>query len=138
MFPLRAFQGLREEHGPGWPLVVKQGAFMAVSDDFSDFVRSNCGASDSGTASSYKAALDKLKIIFTANKPEWVPEADLWKIDDPKLLNLIYEKVLEEQTKFIKGEDSIFEPYRGRGDSYFRKRWCSAALRCYALFRAGE
>lgn len=98
----------------------------------------NCGAPDGGTASSYRRALELLSRAFQANLPAFAPAADVWTLTDPATIMRLYEDVKTEQDKFKAGTGGIFAPYAGRGDSYYRKGWCSAALRFFAQFRAAE
>lgn len=110
---------------------------MNTVDRYFEYVRSHCGSPDGGTASSYKTALDKLTSVFMANKPEWAPVADVWSMKDPRVIMELYEHVKDEQ-KLFKGNKGIFLPYSGHGESYYKKGWCSAALRFFAQFRTSE
>jgi len=110
---------------------------MAVSDSYFAFVREHCGSPDGGTAGSYRTALNKLNTVFGAHKPMWAPAADVWTMTDPAVIMTLYEKVKVEQGKFRNGH-GIFHPYAGAGDSYYKKGWCSAALKFFAQFRAAE
>lgn len=109
---------------------------MGIKDDFFVYVQNHCGNPDSGTASSYRTALDKLNTVFSAEKPSWCPVNDIWQLNDVSGIMDLYERVKVEQDNFKKDLNGIFLPYKGRGDSYFRKGWCSAALRFFAQFCA--
>lgn len=111
---------------------------MTTAETYLAFVREHCGDPDGGTPSSYTKAIEKLCTVFAADKPTWAPVADVWLMTDPKAIMDLYEEVKKEQDRFIKYHNGIFLPYRGRGDSYYRKRWCSAALKVFAQFRAAE
>lgn len=111
---------------------------MATPDAFERFVRDNCGDPNSGTASSYRKAIDRLTGVFLAAKPSWSPVADVWTMSNPKMIMDLYEHIKAEQDKFIRSQSGIFAPYKGRGDSYYRKRWCSAALKFFAQYCASE
>lgn len=108
---------------------------MTLKESYFAFVRENCGAPDGGTASSYRTAMDKMTMVFTANKPDWSPVVDVWTLTNPADIMALYEHVKNEQGRFRSGS-GIFIPYAGRGDSYYKKGWCSAALRYFAQFRA--
>lgn len=113
---------------------VKPG--LQIEKDFELFVMENCGAPDGGTASSYRRAMELLKKVFSAKLPVFAPMADVWAMSDPSVIMKLYEDIKKEQEKFKSGHEGIFGPYAGRGDSYYRKGWCSAALRFFAQFRA--
>lgn len=110
---------------------------MAIQQSYFEFVREHCGSPDGGTAGSYRTALNKLKFVFTQNKPKWAPVADVWSMTDPAAIMALYKKVKNEQGRFRKGE-GLFQPYAGHGDSYYKKGWCSAALKFFAQYRAAE
>ena len=116
--------------------VAKSGS--QIGKDFELFVMENCGAPDGGTANSYRRALELLKKVFSNKLPAFVPVADVWTMTDPAAIMKLYEDIKKEQEKFKDGQRGIFGPYAGRGDSYYRKGWCSAALRFFAQFRAAE
>lgn len=102
---------------------------------FMSFVREHCGDPNSGTATSYGKAIDNLCEIFSNQTPNWVNEIDVWKMSDSTEVMKLYEQVKNEQSLFRKGSKlSIFAPYAGRGDSYYRKGWCSAALKFFAAY----
>lgn len=106
-----------------------------VKQMFFSFVREHCGNPDSGTSTSYCTAIDKLCAIFSNESPIWVKESNVWEIHDSSEIMNLYEKVKEEQNIFKKDRSiSIFAPYAGRGDSYYRKGWCSAALKFFAAY----
>lgn len=109
-----------------------------IETNFERFVMENCGAPDGGTASSYRRAIELLKKVFGYNLPPFAPVADVWTMTDPKVIMQLYKDVKTEQDKFKSGHGGVFAPYAGRGDSYYRKGWCSAALRFFAQFRAAE
>jgi len=109
----------------------------SVADTYFSFVREHCGSPEGGTAGSYRTALNKLGEVFAANKPDWAPVADVWSITDPAVIMALYEHVKEEQGRFRNGS-GIFLPYQGAGDSYYKKGWCSAALKFFAQYRAAE
>lgn len=111
---------------------------MTVAKSFYAYVREHCGDPDGGTASSYKKAIEKLCVVFSNDKPQWAPVANVWEMTDPEAIMSLYEHIKKAQEQFIKYRNGIFGPYAGRGDSYYRKRWCSAALKFFAEFRAVE
>ena len=106
-----------------------------ISDLYFDFVRHHCDAPAGGTAGSYRTAINKLVQIFTVNKPDWLSVSNIWEIEDPLDIEAIANKIIVEQKKFKKYGTGIFAPYKGAGDSYFRKYWCISALRYFARFR---
>lgn len=105
---------------------------------FFRFVKDNCGAPDSGTAESYRTAIEKLCMIFAVRKPAWVPTSNVWEMTDPGAIRLLRENVKKEQARFKKSSSGIFSPYKGKGDSYFRKYWCVSALGFFAKFRESQ
>ena len=109
-----------------------------VEKDFERFVMENCGAPDGGTASSYRRAMELLKDVFALQRPAFAATADVWSITDPAEIMRLYAAVKKEQDKFKAGRGGVFGPYVGRGDSYYRKGWCSAALKFFAQFRAAN
>ena len=111
---------------------------MSVKEDFFVYVQNNCGNPESGTATSYRTALNKLTTVFSSVKPKWCSIDDVWKLNKVSEIMALYKKVKEEQDKFKKGLPSVFNSHKGLGDSYYRKGWCSAALRFFAQFRAAE
>lgn len=111
---------------------------MNEKDLFFRFVKENCGAPDSGTAESYRTAIEKLCMVFASKNPAWVATPDVWKMTDPKEIQLLRENVKKEQVKFKKSSSGIFSPYKGKGDSYFRKYWCVSALSFFAKFREAQ
>ena len=111
---------------------------LKVEKDFEQFVVENCGTPDSGTANSYRRAMELLKGVFSNKLPPFAHTADVWMMTDPSAIMKLYENIKTEQDKFKAGKGSIFGPYAGHGDSYYRKGWCSAALRFFAQFRAAQ
>ena len=111
---------------------------MNDKEAFFKFVRDNCGAPDSGTASSYRTAIEKLCMVFTASKPTWAPMSNVWAMKDPHEIQLLRDNVKKEQTKFRRSSSGIFASYKGEGDSYFRKYWCVSALAFLAKFREAQ
>lgn len=109
-----------------------------TADSYFDFVREHCGDPEGGTPSSYTKAIEKLCMVFGHDKPAWAPVSDVWQMTDPKAIMSLYEQVKKAQDQYIKFQTGIFLPYQGRGDSYYRKRWCSAALKWLAQYRAAE
>lgn len=109
-----------------------------TAEAYCAYVREHCGDPDGGTPSSYTKAIEKLCMVFGRDKPRWAPVADVWQMTDPAEIMALYERVKKAQDQFIKNQNGIFLPYQGRGDSYYRKRWCSAALKFFAQYRAAE
>lgn len=110
----------------------------SVEESFERFVHETCGSPDGGTASSYRRAMELLTKVFAKNRPDFSRVDDVWTLTDPEEIMRMYESVKHEQDKFKVSRSGIFGPYAGRGDSYYRKGWCSAALRYFAQFRASE
>lgn len=107
---------------------------MTLQESYVEFVRHHCSDPDGGSPSSCKVALDKLSAALGRSRPAWAPDVDVWSLKSPQRIEELYKHVLKEQNRFIANESNIFEPYRGPGDSYFRKRWCSAALRYWSEY----
>lgn len=116
--------------------VYSQGS--ATEKAFERFVLENCGNPNGGTASSYRTAMAKLKMVFERSLPSFARTADVWSITDPAELMRLYTDVKQEQDRFKNNQTGIFAPFAGKGDSYYRKGWCSAALKFFAQFRATE
>ena len=118
--------------------LMEDGAKLTTAETYLAYEREHCGDPDGGTPSSYTKAIEKLCTVFAADKPTWAPVADVWQMTDPKSIMDLYDEVKKAQDQFIKYQSGIFLPYKGHGDSYYRKRWCSAALKFFAQFRAAE
>ena len=119
-------------------IITKENYSMDDRECFFKFVRENCGAPDSGTASSYKTAIEKLCVVFAVDKPAWAPTSNVWEMRSPYEILQLRNNVKKEQAKFKKSREGIFAPYKGEGDSYFRKYWCVSALAFLAKFREAQ
>lgn len=83
----------------------------------------------SGKASSYVRALDLLGPILAKNGSKLPTCSDVWTILSADKIAEIYEYVLEQQRL---GETGIFKGEKPA--SYWRSRYCSAALKSYKEF----
>lgn len=108
--------------------------------DFVRFVMENCGCPSGGTASSYEHALFVLNLALQKAKPSYAPEFNVWKISDVAEIKALYDHVLKEQRSFIKEGTGIFSVLTvdDAGPSFYKKRWCSAALRFLEKFRTAQ
>lgn len=106
--------------------------------DFEEYVRSHCGNPDAGTASSYCRAMEVMTKVFNEQNPAFSKVHNVWELTDPDEIMRLYERVKIEQDKFKAGHRGVFGSYAGRGDGYYRKGWCSAALKFFAQFRAAQ
>lgn len=108
--------------------------------DFIDFVVNNCGCPDGGTATSYEAALYVLNCALKEAKPDWINAVDVWRLESIDQLRDLYKKVLFEQRAYIKNSSGIFSAIKDKnlGCSYYKKRWCSAAVAYLIRFREAQ
>ncbi len=111
---------------------------MGDKENFFRFVKENCGAPDSGTADSYRTAIDKGCMVVFFHNFFWAPTSNIWVMSDPVAIDNLREYVRQEQKKFKDSSSGIFAPFKGKGDSYFRKYWCVSALKFYAKFREAQ
>ena len=102
---------------------------------FQQFVLSHSDAPSGGSPHSWRRALELLSEVFKVIKPSIVTTTEIWDITDPTLIMQIYDMVKLEQNKLSKN-DGIFVNFLYLGSSYFRRGWCSAALKLYAEFRS--
>lgn len=81
-----------------------------------------------GTVKSYITAIHIIDDMFTHDDVFALRGQSLTTIEDTALLHRIVKFVCEQQTKFIKGDDSIFRSISPGQVSYPGKRFCSAAI----------
>lgn len=106
-----------------------------IRDQFHTYLLEEVGSSGRGTISTYIRALDVLSIALSNSKSSYSHLADIWTIQSPSDLLKLQVFVLDEQRKFVRGQASIFSSIHSGGMSYFKNRWCSAAVRHLAAFR---
>lgn len=83
----------------------------------------------SGRAASYVRALDLLVPILAKSQSTFQDCSNLWNIDSVDKVQELYKYILEQQRL---GECGLFN--NEAPVSYWRDRYCSAALRCYKEF----
>ncbi len=83
----------------------------------------------SGRASSYVRALDLLGPILAKSESTFPDCSDVWAIQSVERVADLYEYVIEQQRL---GDDGIFK--KEVPVSYWRDRYCSAALKSYKEF----
>ena len=83
----------------------------------------------SGTRASYLKAIKILDEIFRIQNPLGISNQSLADIRDPYLIADIIDFVVDQEDKFRRGENSIFDYGSPTQTSYPRKRFCTAAIR---------
>ncbi len=106
-----------------------------VKDDFVRFLFEEAGSSGRGTVSTYLRAIDVLSDALRISH-EVVPfNPDVWSIASPKDLLVLQQYVIEQQKLYVERGAGIFANLKSVGRSYFKNRWCSAAVRQLAKYR---
>ncbi|MDA3833340.1 MAG: HNH endonuclease [Spirochaetales bacterium] len=101
---------------------------MNHKETFSSYIR-EASTEGSNRASSYIRAIDLLDSILTRKAAELLDAPSIWSLSSPTKIQQLYEFVLEQQRL---GEAGIFE--EETPVSYWRDRFCSAALKSYKEF----
>jgi len=101
---------------------------MNLRTVYSEYMRER-NVQGSGQASSYIRALDLLVPILAKPKSKFAHFPNLWEIQSSTQISALYEYVLEQQRL---GEDGLFKGEKPI--SYWRDRYCSAALKSYVQF----
>ena len=107
---------------------------MNIKEDFTSYLYEEAGSSGRGTVSTYIRALDILDEAIKLGK-EHIPAPSVWAIESPSDLIKLQKFVLDQQHEYAEGQSGIFATLKNVGQSYFKKRWCSAAVRQLAAFR---
>lgn len=95
---------------------------------FEDYVFAVYGKKN-GTASSYVTAIRIIDELFAANDVFSLNGASLTCIEDTELLKRIADFICEQQSLYIKGQQSFFSNVNLGQSSYPGKRFCSAAIK---------
>jgi len=106
----------------------KGNANPATRVDFQDYLLTE-NKTGSNRASSYIRAIDLLDSILSRKAAAALGAESIWTISSAEQVHRLYQRILEQQRL---GQDGIFageEPV-----SYWRDRFCSAALKCYKEF----
>ena len=106
-----------------------------IKDDFSRFLFEEAGSSGRGTVSTYIRAIDVLCEAMTISSDVIPFDRNVWTIVSPKELLALQHYVVEQQKKYVTNGDGIFANLKSVGRSYFKNRWCSAAVRQLATYR---
>ena len=93
---------------------------------------------ETGTASSYIAAIRILDRLFTIKDVFNLQGKSLTEIDDEFLLHRITDYVVSEEKKYKLGNDSIFKYGLDTQKSYPRGRFCSAAMKHLQRYQTFE
>lgn len=99
------------------------------TQSFFDYLTSTFSSPKSGTAHSYKTAIKILDDIFRQNDVFKLNNTPLSEIKDPLLISRIVDFVADEEEKFRKNQDSIFDLGKSTQKSYPAKRFCTGAIR---------
>ena len=99
------------------------------TQSFEDYLHATYSIRNSRAASSYLQAIRILDELFTAKGSFNLNGQSIADVRDPVLMEQIIEYVVEEENKFRRDEDSIFQSGRPTQRSYPKKRFCSAAIR---------
>lgn len=100
-----------------------------VPQSFNDYINSKYGARNSGTAASYIKAIKILDNLFLKKDMFNLDGFPLADIRDPHLIAPIIDYIVDEEDKFRRGEESLFDLGHANQTSYPRKRFCTAAIR---------
>lgn len=99
------------------------------TQSFYDYLTSTFSSPKSGTAHSYKTAIKILDEIFSQNDVFNLNNTSLCEIKDPFLISQIVDYVADEEEKFRRNVDSIFDLGKSTQKSYPAKRFCTGAIR---------
>lgn len=102
---------------------------------FEAYLFEECGSSGRGTVSTYCRALDVLSIALGNAGILDSSVSSVWDIESVERLMDLHKLALEEQKKYNESGSGIFSSLNSGGRSYFKNRWCSAALQKLAAFR---
>ena len=96
---------------------------------FYDYLTSTFCSPKSGTAHSYRTAIIILDDIFKQNDVFKLNNTPLCEIKDPSLIAQIVDFIADEEEKFRKNKNSIFDLGKPTQKSYPAKRFCTGAIR---------
>lgn len=102
--------------------------------NFDEYLKRTYGLK-TGTASSYKKAIDILDNIFKHYEAFDYAGNSIVNISDPGEVYNLYEFVKSEERKMKAGKDSIFKYGKATQQSYPIKGFCSAAVRSLFNYR---
>lgn len=88
-----------------------------------------------GTAKSYITAIHIIDEMFKHNDVFDLNGRSITFVDDAELLTRIAKFVLDQQSLYRKGEDSIFRNVNERQISYPGKGFCSAAVKQLLIYQ---
>ena len=107
-----------------------------IKDNFVQYLFNEVGSSGRGTVSTYIRAIDVLCEALRITTDITPFNHDVWAITSPKELLALQHYVVEQQKLYVTKGEGIFVNLRAVGQSYFKNRWCSAAIRQLAMYRA--
>jgi len=96
-----------------------------MKESFIEYLEAK-GPDNSGKPTSYARAMKVIEEVFFSKG--LLGLVDIWSFITLENIDPIYEVVLNEQAK----NDGIFQNYKP--SSYWKKRYCSAALKEFKLF----
>ncbi|MFG6425980.1 HNH endonuclease [Muribaculaceae bacterium Isolate-037 (Harlan)] len=96
---------------------------------FQDYLHSAYPSRNSRAAQSYIKAISILDELFRKRDVFDLNNQSLSEIRDPLLLSKIIDYIAEEEDKFRREEESIFDLGKSTQTSYPKKRFCTAAIR---------
>ena len=106
-----------------------------IKVDFSRFLYEEIGCSGRGTVSTCLRALDVLVEALHQTKQTVPFLKNVWLIESPAILLKLYRFVTEQQHAYVANKMNIFMDLKSGGRSYYKNRWCSAAVRHLAAYR---
>jgi len=106
-----------------------------VKADFASFLYQEIGCSGRGTVSTFVRALDVLDEALRKSGGAKPFAFGIWEIESPVTLLALHAFVVEQQRAYATNKDGIFSSLKSGGRSYYKNRWCSAAVRHLAAYR---
>ena len=108
---------------------------LGVKADFENFLYEEIGCSGRGTVSTLVRALDVLDEALGVSGGAKPFASGVWSIESPATLLTLHAFVVEQQRAYTADKKCIFSALKSGGCSYYKNRWCSAAVRHLAAYR---
>ena len=106
-----------------------------IKADFENFLYEEIGCSGRGTVSTFVRALDVLDEALRKFEGKSPFAHGAWSIESPAMLLALHDYVAEQQRAYATDRECIFSALKSGGRSYYKNRWCSAAVRHLAAYR---
>ncbi len=108
---------------------------LTIKDDFARFLIDESGCSGRGTVSTCVRALDVLSKALNIVPWDTGFQTNVWQINSIEKLHALYEYVKNQQYEYAKHGTGLFSYLKNGGQSYYKNRWCSAAVKQLAAYR---